>query len=194
MQIHDFLTDETLNKIVTGGSIITAVGIFWKKILAFLKFFYRAYLAIDKIEAIEKQVHGNGGGSLPDKIDKLIHLVTELKNDIFRLHQVQIVLTNDGDYGFFYCDLEGYNKEVNRVYSKKLGVQTEDLLGKNYINYIDNYKDYEEIWEEAFEERRNLEVKVNFRKEDIIVPATIKATLIHDSNGPCGYVGFVHFD
>ena len=194
MQIHDVITDEMLNKAITAGSIITTVTIFWKKILAFFKFFYRAYIAVDKIYAIEKQVHGNGGGSLPDKIDKLINLVTDLKNDIYRLHQIQIILSNAVDYGFFYCDLEGNNTEVNRIYSKALGLQNEDLLGKNYLNYIDNHEEYEKIWEKAFSKRRNLEAKVNFVKDGVLIPSTIKTTLLYDTSGPCGYIGFIYFN
>lgn len=194
MQINDLITDETISNVVTIGSLVTAIGIFWKRIVAFVLFFYRAYLAVDKIYAIEKQVHGNGGGSLPDKIDKLIGLVTDLKNDVFRLHQIQMILTNGGDYGFFYCDLEGSNKEINRTYSKMLGAQTEDLLGKNYMNYIQNPEEYEEVWEQALEDRRNLEIKINFMSGEKLIPATLKATLISDLNGPCGYVGFIYFD
>ncbi len=195
MQLTDLFTDEGINKMVTAGSIVATIGIFWKRIVIFFKFFYRAYLAIDKIYAIEKQVNGNGGGSLPDKIDKLIGLVTDLKNDVYRLHQIQMVLTNVEDYGFFYCDLEGNNKEVNRIYSKTLGIQGDDLLGKNWLNYVRGDDEYEDIWEKAFKERRNIETKIHFTKPDnTIISGTIKATLIHDFNGPCGYVGFIYFD
>ncbi len=195
MQLTDLFTDEGINKMVTAGSIVATIGIFWKRIVIFFKFFYRAYLAIDKIYAIEKQVNGNGGGSLPDKIDKLIGLVTDLKNDVYRLHQIQMVLTNVEDYGFFYCDLEGNNKEVNRIYSKTLGIQGDDLLGKNWLNYVRGDDEYEDIWEKAFKERRNIETKIHFIKTDnTIISGTVKATLIHDFNGPCGYVGFIYFD
>lgn len=189
MHFNDLLTE----KIITWGAVLTALTFMWKKIYYFLHFFYRAYKAVEKVEKIEKNLEDIPHAKIADKIDKLINIIDKLRNDVYRLHQVQLLFTNTENYGFFFCDLEGNNQEVNRKYAKMLEAQTEDLKYKGWINFIDN-EEYFDIWEKSFDERRNIDTHVVFRTaEDKLIDATVKAYLVNDLNGPCGYAGFIYF-
>lgn len=189
MHFNDLLTE----KIITWGAVLTALTFMWKKIYYFLHFFYRAYKAVEKVEKIEKNLEDIPHAKIADKIDMLINTIDKLRNDVYRLHQVQLLFTNTENYGFFFCDLEGNNQEVNRKYAKMLEAQTEDLKYKGWINFIDN-EEYFHICEKSFDERRNIDTHVVFRTaEDKLIDANVKAYLVNDLNGPCGYAGFIYF-
>jgi PAS domain S-box-containing protein len=195
MQINDIFNEVNTGKVITWSALSTAVILLWKRIVKFFKFFYRAYIAVEKIEKLEQTISEIHPSRLEDKLDQLAQVILDLRNDMCRMHQIQVLFTNTEEYGYFYCDLEGNNLEINRKYCKELGTSFEDLKGRNWIAYVDSSEEYDKIWEKAFKERRNFETRISFvTAEGKRVGATVKNYLVRDINGPCGYAGFIYFD
>ena len=99
------------------------------------------------------------GGSLVDCIE-------EIKDEQFRTKCIARAFLKDFEYGTFRCTIDGRNLEVNRTYCRYLEVGEEDLLGHGWKTYLvgnSRREEYEDEWQEAFSEGRELEFTIEMR-------------------------------
>lgn len=133
------------------------------------------------LDYLMKEFKPNGGSSLKDQMNKMEMQVQELA----KKNKVDMEMSH---HGIFQCDMEGRNSYVNKTYANMIGVTKEELLGRNWEQYIES-DDYLTKWEAAFEAERDFHANVVFIDVDgTRLPCKISATRFGD-----GYAGYIDF-
>lgn len=133
------------------------------------------------IAELKAQFHPNGGSSIKDQLN---HMQLQI-HDLAKKNKVDMEMSI---HGIFQCDINGRNAYVNKTYANMLGVTKEDLLGRNWEQYIVS-DDYQDKWRSAFDAERDFHANVTFLDIDgNKVPGRITATRFGD-----GYAGYIEF-
>lgn len=209
MDILNYILDNWWPKLIIFAAFIATIERLWKPIQWVMaggrrvsKFTKRAVGTVKLIETMHDRVKGieeqsnqhaftiselkaqffpNGGSSLKDQLNQMQLQI----HDLAKKNKVDMEMSV---HGIFQCDMNGRNAYVNKTYANMLGVTKEDLLGRNWEQYISS-DDYQEKWKQAFEAERDFHANVTFTDIDgHIVPGKITATRFGD-----GYAGYIEF-
>lgn len=102
----------------------------------------------------------------------------------------------DYQHGYFRCDLEGRNTEVNRTYARWLEVGEDELLGHGWRGFLSGSsvrENYDKEWTDAFEDGREVEFEIEYRTSKFeLKKFKVRAYPIHDvGGGPREYFGIL---
>lgn len=102
---------------------------------------------------------------LQPEVGSLTNCINQINTRLSKMEAAGKSFLRDCPYGVFRCDLEGKNLEVNRTYARWLEVGEEELLGHKWRSFIKtSTRDaYDEEWESAFEEGREVEFEIEMR-------------------------------
>jgi PAS domain-containing protein len=150
-----------------------------------------------KIDEIYKEVKPNGGSSIKDIVNRLEKTVLSVDKKVSILQETEDAFREDGPLGVFECSVDGENKYVNRTFAKWLGVSKSDLMGFGWRNYLESFstrEDYDQEWQEAFKQGREVKLPVVFRGlNDTKVFCFVQSYPIFDSEGVIEkYLGIIH--
>ena len=114
-----------------------------KKLIAWKRFWSSVLDGLRSIPRLEADIKGiryyvapNGGGSLMDTTRRTEAAVAALTDSVDLLAQTMLAENDVDDIGRFYCNGNGENTYVNRVYARMLGVGKAELLGWSFLNFI----------------------------------------------------------
>lgn len=96
----------------------------------------------------------------------LVSSINKIEKNLYDLEQITKRFFRDYPCGIFICDLNGRNTEVNRTYARWLEVGEEELLGHKWKGFLvgnSKKEGYEEGWQSAFNEGRELEFSIEMR-------------------------------
>lgn len=143
----------------------------------------------NSVNSILAELRPNGGSSVRDAINRI-------EDRGIRTERVNFAVRQDSPFGIFICDKSGSNREVNRTYSRWLGVGADELLGHGWRNYV--IKDassfmHDEEWVEAFNQGREIEFELTMKSSHhATIKVEIKAHPIHNRNNEVvEYVGVI---
>lgn len=131
-------------------------------------FFKRLCDGLDKINAIDTRVRAlelqfqtNHGSSIKDDLIRIAERLTYIEN------LVSVQMEEDA-FSVFISNVRGENSYVNRTYCRMLGCTKEEILNLGWRSFVhaDKSESYENLWKEAFESNRQIEVNLPMVKTD----------------------------
>lgn len=140
-----------------------------------------------KTEKIYKEITPNGGSSIKDVIRRLDQRTISIEEKLNIMQGIQDAFREDGPIGIFECSVNGENFYVNRTYAKWLGCSKSDLIGFGWRNFLSDFSkkdEYDEEWQQAFLEGREVRFPISFRgldKKKFF--CDVRAYPIKDANG-----------
>lgn len=143
----------------------------------------------EKVETVFKivstELRHNGGTSLKDYISKL---------DL-QMRSIAVKMNAYIEFdkrGIFICDYGGKNRTVNETYANIIGCTKEELLDKNWENFIVDVEAYRTKYAEAFLQRRRFQTDLLFKKKSgEIIKGQLTAISYPELEG---YVGYIIWD
>lgn len=142
------------------------------------------------IKDITHEVQPNSGKSMKD-------VVLSIRGDLTLLrHRLDLLVEHDR-FGHFLCDMNGNNLHVNNTYAIKLHTTKDKLLGLGWKSYItpERITEYDQVWGQAFRERREFTYKIQYRDANLnTVYAIVNAYPIKVLDEVKAYMGVVNFE
>lgn len=143
----------------------------------------------DAIKRLEKELHQNGGSSIPDKISKVLRILENQGSRFLALHQ-------DNPQGIFLSDTNGECTWVNTTLLRICGCSEGDMLGWSWLNQIvpEEVDEVRRQWSRAFVEQREYKrMQTYLTTKGARVKASVTARPVWSpSDKIIEWVGFVH--
>ena len=125
------------------GSVLAVIGayikykkpihVIFKKIMGFVMFFPRAVKSVDLIFSTSETTK-----EMQDRMEGINSKVNGLHETVDRIAMYRTVDEEMSDLGIFRCDNEGNNTDVNTSYCTALGATREQLMGKGWMDFVDD--------------------------------------------------------
>lgn len=141
------------------------------------------------IMSLEKELRPNGGASIFDKINLILHTLENQSAKFLALHQ-------DNPQGIFFSDLLGKCTWVNATLLRITGRSEDELLGWNWLNQLDE-EDVVAVrvaWALAFSENREYKrIQTYITPTGAKIRTSVVARPVYAPNDAIiEWVGFVH--
>ena len=148
-------------------------------------------------KTISKQLEHNGGQSLVDKVQQILHKLDSISLQLHRIETWKTAWMELTEEPIFVTDTSGNYIWVNNAYSHLSGFTTEDLLGLGWSKAL-HREDREatiEEWRSAISSLSKFECSyrmVNYHSKETKQIKTIAKPLKDQSGSLVGYIGMIY--
>lgn len=189
-----------------GSSLIENYAVYIASISAIISGIYLIYRKVVKpvfeyvkewrktaiqVEKIFEELTPNGGTSVKDKIDKIDTSLTYVSE------RLRAYLA-DVSEAHFETDAQGNYIRVNRTYTRLVGREPSEVLGKGWHNciYQDDRESVIQAWEDSIDDSRELVIRFRFETPsgEIVPVRGTSYKMISDTGEVIGFLGKIIVD
>ena len=146
---------------------------------------------------ISKQLEHNGGQSLVDKVQQILHKLDSISLQLHRVETWKTAWMELTEEPIFVTDTSGNYIWVNNAYSHLVGLTSEDLLGLGWSKalHLEDKETTLEEWRSAVNSMSKFEWSyriVNHYSKETTQIKTIAKPLKDQSGSLVGYIGMIY--